>query len=1693
MAYSGLYALDLGVDTEDQIWVVGQDLRMFDGSEWTYYNYTNSAVPSAYPFFLDTRAISIAPDNKKWVGCGMNSSFDDIAVFYLDGDDPTRGKSWSFDDIDTFGLPMEVSKIYACPFGNAVLAFLNPLNTSDVTHSGSYSTVTYWKEIGSGLTGSSAKFISFFDDSEGYFGGPYEDSTDDAIYYTSDGGENWEVSGNGYNIGGQIVAGSVGFSSNGVVVYLASSLAAYKYLVSSNSWTPGLSLLPSSTSTPVDVAFCFSDTTVLVLYEDGNVDKSTNGGVNFSAQSPISGSNFTRISGAFGSLRVFAAGASPSYSGAIFLSINTGNSFQSTPVYTGDSPIYDVHVNPANVNRVYAVGATGTILRSTVAGAGGTWFQSTTVPTTENLRSIRFSPTDQNVGWVVGDNGTLLKTVDGGVTWDHDPIIGGPLSYNINVLDIQSNISGFGAGDNDQIISMVSHNGPTGGNQFLYRYDVPNDEWKQVAEDYSWPFIYDIIARGFGGNSYRYYLGTDQGVIEIPGEELDVQTLENGTPYVPAANFFNSKNFSNLGDNVYSFDLDENFNLWAGSDGGKIQFWDFEKWDVFQTPGATAPVTALKTRRNGHVFWGDYQFANGIYHFNGATASLTSLSGGNEVLSIGLQNRNRNQNGVLTYEDDLWILTNNDLQRLSYEVPYIKASSKYEGATGWNFTYYTQATGASRPYPTAIAHSDKYSWEYPDWLTYDSDYVQYKFPGLDPRNMFLTTKLSDIASGKAGKQDYWNSSPVPDYSDLELEDKVQEAKWAQIISNLPSGGGSNLLSFNVYGTGILNTGNKSQYMICGDIRGRFDPFVDESQSGVNLGRDIEGNDFYATPSNPSLFASDTVQGGETYDDSQTASANINAYTGFIASYDEEGRVVGFMRFPGKSTTVYRILPSEDGKSVYAIGKYNGFIEIGDFIWSSSTNTPGPTGAPIGLTNPNVPGLDTDFNWIYEPGGTAENSSNFGISWTYRSSSTTIAAGPNFRLYYEDASTQIPAGTVDGDTNLSYISIAQTTVAGTFTPTSAYTGQTVQIGSIYYRIDSIKLYYSDPRFSSPTFLLGVTYVSGSQVFSSNANYVFNFYNWNQLTFPLLRSNATSLNLEADEGLFIAELSTNLGNTTSFKDLSTHPEVYYQVKNFRHFPSYLSNISGQFEKICVDSSLDDLAIIFEYDYPSSTDQKVSTLANAWRRTTDYTGAPETIDRVSSSSVSDVTGIVVLRATDFSLRCVSNFNSSTSQSIRSPMISTLTGTNGFLVAGSSSVSLNIGGLTLDPPAAYTSSIPFYVIGDFSDPTSLGVTGSFLSDLGTTSTSPLLLPPQVNSGFLAKSDGYYVWGNQFYGGSGGGSYLGETIESSLPYQYIVTGFISPSNSVEKVVYDALPGIKTITQAQVPSVFNTLHQSSSVVTDKNHLIGFFAGATSESSALALQSIYLFKQDLTDGRIELLSWGGVRSHESSYSASPNGDIFALTENSFALGGTTGPSWMGNLTTTTTSNIAVFLSKQYNAPTGINMGQIISRPGSNPWTWCDVHQTERGMEIPLMCTVFFSNYNSALYGKQNNKWILSNAKTGDEILNVKNTPYFIYTFTDLGYYTIYNEVEDAYGNVYEISKSGFITVIDHTIKRPNDENPLVVNSADYGYPIPPKTKQEKINSLEKAMLQDQLEKMKQNAVPFASTLIIKDNPDATFNQ
>jgi len=1689
MSYSGLYTLGFDIDSNDRIWVVGQDLRMFNGATWTYYNYQNSAVPSVAPYYLDTRTVSIAPDGTKWVGCAEITTLDDPAIFYIAPDDVNIGKSWSFNDIDTFDTPMEVSKIYACPYGNDVLAFLNPLGTSDLTFSGSFDTVYYWDKIASIGTTGDVVASTFVDVNTGAA------VANNEIRTTSDGGVTW-TQGPTASTSGDYFTDVVSYSTSVFAV-----TAFGNYFISSDggsTWGSEQTITGYSVGThglTTSASFRYATNSIMVLSTEDVTPKS------YRFYTADGGSTWTifAVSGFATYLVPKIRYSSSTQSAVILKSISTGDyifsssasaDFGSATVWPATS--YSLPYNDVlRIGTTYiAVGDSGKIISSLNSGTNWTVRDS---GTTENLLTIDVDPTDSTKFYITGSSGTILKSTDSTQTWFTD-LKSGLVNETLNSLDILGGATGYTIGGSGSVYSEVSYSGATGG--FLYRYDIPNDSWKRVADGYNWPRIYDIKARGFGGNDYRYYLGTNQGIIEIPGEELGVSYLNGGIAYIPSANFYNSSNFSNLGDNVYSLGFDENFNLWSGSDSGKLQFWDFQTWQTFDTPGATAAVTSLAIRDNGHVFWGNYNIGPGLYHFNGVTGSLIGLSGSNKILSLGIQNKNRNQDGVLTYENDLWVLAQNQLDRLSYEIPYVKASSQYQGATGWNFAYYTQATGSSRPFSNTIPSVNKYTWEYPYWQAYQTNYLQYKFPGLDPRNLFLTTELSAIASGEAGKQTYWNNPPIPSVVDEDLVDSVQEAKWAQILSNLSA---TNISEFYIYSNCVIGTGSSKRYLIGGAMKARYEPFtngalVSPTSNGVLLGKDINGEDSYIFATNPSLAGSIDIQGGQTYDASDSPAFTTDSFTGFIASYDEEGRVIDYMNLPGKSTKVLRIIPSEDGNSIYVGGSFNGLIEVGDYIWSSVAPTIGPTGAPIGLTNSDVTGLDTDYDWIYTPGGTGEYSPNVAIEWTYRDSSSLDTSDSNFRLYGSDGITQV-TGVLSSASDVRYIAFGQSPAVGTLSTlnTDLYTGMVIQTGGAYYRIDTITYLLPDSNFLFPVYCMGVTWVYGSETLSTGVDYSFDFWYWNQLSFPLIRNGATQTDgIEAGSSIFVMELTNNIGNTTSLRDVNSETDWKYQVKNFRHFPSDIDAVNANtVEQLMLDSSLDKLVLSFQTDYITPT-YKISTLKNAWNRTTDNIYVPTELGNNGTSS--DVNGIIVMNSVDFSLRTAAQINNNGADSVTAVSVSSLSGTETVAVNGSTNVDINVTGVTLTNPTVYSGYKPFYFIMDYSDPSNIGVTGSFFSSFGSNTTN--LKPLQRNAGYLSKYNGYYTVTNQHYGATSG-TYLGKDIELGLPDQYLVTGFINPSNSVEKVVFGPLPGIQTITQTGSGSLIaseSDIWNSRPIATQTGNLIGIFSGATSASSSASLQNTYVFKQDLDTGIINTLSLENVRTIAGNvFSSDPIGNILFTGNNLSVYGGSTGPSWLDNVTTSSNANVYSFLSEQYVPQLGVNMGQIISRAGSNPWTWCDVHQSDKGMTIPQLCTVFFSNYNSAIYGKQNNVWILSDARTETEILNVKNTPYFIYTFTQEGYYSIYNSVEDSFGNVYEVSNPAFVTVVNYTDKNPNDKNPFTVNSSDYGWPIPPTGREQKLQALEKNMAQDQIQNIKNNKLPFVSNLVIKDTPDATFNQ
>ena len=1347
------------IDTDNEffVWGCGQDLRRFNGASWEYYNYTNSAVPSSSPYYLDTRSISIDPEEKVWCGVaqGPTAGLNEVAVFYVNSNDVYEGQSWDFSDLGTFNEPQEISHIYACPFGDDILAFSTPLN-----------------------------------------------------------------------------------------------------------------------------------------------------------------------------------------------------------------------------------------------GVGGT----------------------------------------------------GASGY------VSSEITGV-----------------TGGRMFYYLKET--DEWKETAPDYVWPHVYDIKAKGYDGKDYFYYVGTAEGLFIIPQGTLEYATLIGGEKYLEPATVYNTKTSGIISDYIYSLDLDEDGNLWIGTDIGLSFFDGYQFWNY---PVSTGPITKVVSRPNGHVFYasgdGELSQGTGIWHFNGTAHTQFNSSNSsipdNNVLDIKLVNRNITQSGLTVYENSLWILSVNEISAFNYDIPHVYGSSKYEGATGWNFTYFTATGGTSAPLPKV----DKYTWLYPDWRIYQDDYLALKFPGLDPRNLFLTTELKSIADGRAGKQAYWDNWPIASYEESLLVESITGPDWNAAIQVVQQSISGVTGYVNITSSTSISTKDGIKYYvggyITGDIVVSFGYYNDTTQATL-------------TQLNPTV-------GGSTDPSIDDYSSLDNGKMGFIVSYNEKGNVDSILPFRGYETEIQDIAASPDSDFIIATGVFDRFIESGPYVWDSKEGEVvlrgGPTGAPSGVTTRNVTGLTSgSYSWIYS------SSIILSDDWEYLSGNQGQIGG-KFDLSFS------------GPTKWENISMLYVNYFDKYSNDyttimdSLVTANSILLnyGSNYaiYRINSIATLPNNPIGLS----FDVTYsqfqnsgaTSGTFVQVSGDSFNVEFYDSSINSYPLItdlssRSTVWNNNSYSARSIFAAKIGDDLGNTLSFTDLGASGDFNREVRssyrgvNFRHFPGkyFLNSNLGDIKRSKVDTSKYSVNLALDstpYFTSGSSTADLSTLKNQWERTNDYTSAPDlilgsTTDISQNWTYDSTISYVRLSIDDFALISASTSESvypgtgptSADRFVKSAK--SLADGNSILITGVSDRNFNFGGIgitgTID---TYT---PFYEI---LSSTGSGITGGFLN--GTTGSGSYPVAAKDDSSYYVTS----IFGTA-------GTYFGNDFSS---------GLTSGTNFLTAKITDQGTTLESFNNYINLDPNGISLDDSWTLPNGNYLINYreTTGATSYSVGLLktnrlnknldLQKIEMDEVNTTNQNISLTS-----------SVDSLGNIFMSGFNY----GATGSGFISPDQNTGFS----FLSKQYVPELGINLGNIISRPGSGAWTWCDVHSTDKGMQIPLLSTVIFSNYASDIYGKQNNKWILSNSQTGEEILNVKSTPYFIFTFSEAGNYTIYNQVEDSFGNVYATTKPGFIEVINHKVKKPEDRNPDYVDSFDYGQPEPFAGRDSQALKLSKDLEEAQRKIMEGNNPPIGTGLVIPNNPDATFRE
>ena len=103
-----------------------------------------------------------------------------------------------------------------------------------------------------------------------------------------------------------------------------------------------------------------------------------------------------------------------------------------------------------NASEGWVVGNNGTLLHTRNGGA--TW-TSEPSGTTQDLKSVRFS--NDNTGWIVGNNGTILQTISGGLGWIRQNS-GTENRLNRVFFNKDDTQSGWAVGDNGTILHTAN-------------------------------------------------------------------------------------------------------------------------------------------------------------------------------------------------------------------------------------------------------------------------------------------------------------------------------------------------------------------------------------------------------------------------------------------------------------------------------------------------------------------------------------------------------------------------------------------------------------------------------------------------------------------------------------------------------------------------------------------------------------------------------------------------------------------------------------------------------------------------------------------------------------------------------------------------------------------------------------------------------------------------------------------------------------------------------------------------------------------------------------------------------------------------------------------------------------------------------------------------------------------------------------
>ena len=222
------------------------------------------------------------------------------------------------------------------------------------------------------------------------------------ILKTTNGGDNWQQIPSGTSFSLSFVK----FFNESEGIVAGSGGTIKKSSDGGNSWYS----ISSGTSLRFQEGSFINENVGWIVGDNGIVVKTTDGGDTWAAQAVVTSDNLSFVQ----FIDENTGWVTSENNGEIWKTTDGGNTWQFKYETLLDINLWQIHFVTPNIG--WAVGEFGTIIKST--NGGESWFPQNSGTNSINLRSLFFH--DSENGWVVGKDEYILRTTNGGDTWNLD-------------------------------------------------------------------------------------------------------------------------------------------------------------------------------------------------------------------------------------------------------------------------------------------------------------------------------------------------------------------------------------------------------------------------------------------------------------------------------------------------------------------------------------------------------------------------------------------------------------------------------------------------------------------------------------------------------------------------------------------------------------------------------------------------------------------------------------------------------------------------------------------------------------------------------------------------------------------------------------------------------------------------------------------------------------------------------------------------------------------------------------------------------------------------------------------------------------------------------------------------------------------------------------------------------------------------